>query len=621
MPIDVQAMQIDLLSLTGHKFYGPKGAGALFIRKLKPQAGARARRSTAAGRRTACAPARSTFPGSSASAARRRSAGSRWRTRARGSPRCAIACSAALRADLDGVRVNGTLERRLPHNLHVSFDGVEGEALLMALGDLAVSTGSACSSGSQKPSHVLQAIGAVGDRAGASIRFGLGRTTTARGHRPRRRARRDRRRSHCRSAEPSRRRLTPCRITVAHSPDSDDAFMFYGLASGNVDTGGIERRPGPGGHRDAESRRVRRQVRGHRRVVPRLRAPASTVCAAAARREHGRRYGPIVVTRADGPNGVKGRTIAIPGHADDGVSDAAALRADRSSTSSCRSIRFSRPCSSDRRTPGLLIHEGQLTYADEGAEEDRRSGRVVGRSDRRPAAAARRQHHPARSRAGDDPQGVEDCCTTASPTRCRIAGRRSNTRSSSAAGSTRTKTDTFVGMYVNDLTLGYGERGRQGVERLHDRSVREGPDPQARTGRIRRLTANRSAVSQRRSPNTKPSRSTVCPSSTGSGVGEHRSGGHAGVKLAASRRRDRRPPAGRRAAARRRSIRSDRAAGRADRDTTIRAAQSAADHLAGEPPVSTPPQRKDAASVPVPASRSSRYSAHPRGRDRRRRRA
>jgi cysteine desulfurase len=74
--------------------------------------------------------------------------------------------------------VNGSLERRLPHNLHVSFDGVEGEALLMALGDLAVSTGSACSSGSQAPSHVLQAIGVVGDNVGASIRFGLGRWTT-----------------------------------------------------------------------------------------------------------------------------------------------------------------------------------------------------------------------------------------------------------------------------------------------------------------------------------------------------------------------------------------------------------------------------------------------------------
>jgi cysteine desulfurase len=86
---------------------------------------------------------------------------------------------AGLTRNLDGVRLNGpTSDRRLPHNLHVSFDDIEGEALLMALGDLAVSTGSACSSGSQTPSHVLQAIGAVGDRAGASVRFGLGRTTT-----------------------------------------------------------------------------------------------------------------------------------------------------------------------------------------------------------------------------------------------------------------------------------------------------------------------------------------------------------------------------------------------------------------------------------------------------------
>jgi cysteine desulfurase len=85
---------------------------------------------------------------------------------------------AGLRANIEGVRINGTLERRLPHNLHVSFEGVEGESLLMALGDLAVSTGSACSSGSHAPSHVLQAIGAVGANAGAVVRFGLGRGTT-----------------------------------------------------------------------------------------------------------------------------------------------------------------------------------------------------------------------------------------------------------------------------------------------------------------------------------------------------------------------------------------------------------------------------------------------------------
>jgi cysteine desulfurase len=87
---------------------------------------------------------------------------------------------AGLERGVEGVRLNGPVpgDRRLPHNLHVSVDGVEGEALLMALGDIAVSTGSACSSGSQAPSHVLQAIGATADRAGASIRFGLGRTTT-----------------------------------------------------------------------------------------------------------------------------------------------------------------------------------------------------------------------------------------------------------------------------------------------------------------------------------------------------------------------------------------------------------------------------------------------------------
>ena len=96
----------------------------------------------------------------------------------RDSPRCGTDCSPASATNLDGVRVNGSMEHRLPHNLHVSFDGIEGEALLMSLGDLAVSTGSACSSGSHAPSHVLQAIGAVGDGAGAVVRFGLGRGTT-----------------------------------------------------------------------------------------------------------------------------------------------------------------------------------------------------------------------------------------------------------------------------------------------------------------------------------------------------------------------------------------------------------------------------------------------------------
>jgi cysteine desulfurase len=178
VPVDVQAMHIDLLSLTGHKFYGPKGAGALFIRKQKPKL-ALAAQIDGGGQENGIRSGTLNVPGIVGVGRAAEICRLEMATEA---PRLAALRDrllVALRAEVDGLRVNGTLERRLPHNLHVSFDDVEGEALLMALGDLAVSTGSACSSGSQKPSHVLQAIGAVGDRAGASIRFGLGRMTTA----------------------------------------------------------------------------------------------------------------------------------------------------------------------------------------------------------------------------------------------------------------------------------------------------------------------------------------------------------------------------------------------------------------------------------------------------------
>ena len=177
VPLDVASAGIDLLSLTGHKYYGPKGAGALYVRRRKPRLeltcqidggghenGFRSGTLNVpglVGLGRAAELCREEMPQESArlSAMRDR-------------------LFAGLQRNLDGVRLNGPAnDRRLPHNLHVSFDDVEGEALLMALGDLAVSTGSACSSGSQAPSHVLQAIGAVGDRAGASIRFGLGRPT------------------------------------------------------------------------------------------------------------------------------------------------------------------------------------------------------------------------------------------------------------------------------------------------------------------------------------------------------------------------------------------------------------------------------------------------------------
>jgi cysteine desulfurase len=177
VPLNVQSAGVDLLSLTAHKCYGPKGAGALYVRRRKPRLELQCQ-IDGGGHENGFRSGTLNVPGIV------------------GLAKALDLCCAEMPAEaarlsgmrdrlyqglrnLDGVRLNGpSTDRRLPHNLHVSFDDIEGEALLMALGDLAVSTGSACSSGSQAPSHVLQAIGAVGDRAGASIRFGLGRTTT-----------------------------------------------------------------------------------------------------------------------------------------------------------------------------------------------------------------------------------------------------------------------------------------------------------------------------------------------------------------------------------------------------------------------------------------------------------
>jgi cysteine desulfurase len=84
----------------------------------------------------------------------------------------------AILAQLDEVYINGTMERRLPHNLNMSFAYVEGESLLMGINDIAVSSGSACTSATLEPSYVLKALGAGDDLAHSSIRFGLGRFTT-----------------------------------------------------------------------------------------------------------------------------------------------------------------------------------------------------------------------------------------------------------------------------------------------------------------------------------------------------------------------------------------------------------------------------------------------------------
>jgi cysteine desulfurase len=177
IPIDVDSMGIDLLSLTGHKYYGPKGAGALYVRRSKPRLKLTCQ-IDGGGHENGLRSGTLNVPGIVGLGAAAEICRAEMADESDRLGRLRDCLLQGLRDHLDGVTVNGSMTDRLPHNLHVSIDRVEGEQLLMSLGELAVSTGSACSSGSHAPSHVLEAIGAVGDRAGASIRFGLGRTTT-----------------------------------------------------------------------------------------------------------------------------------------------------------------------------------------------------------------------------------------------------------------------------------------------------------------------------------------------------------------------------------------------------------------------------------------------------------
>jgi cysteine desulfurase len=178
IPIDAAAMGIDLLSLTAHKFYGPKGSGALYVRRRKPRLDV-ACQIDGGGHENGLRSGTLNVPGIVGLGRASEICRTVMADEGARLSKMRDRLLAALEQYLDGVRVNGPgSEHRLPHNLHVSFADVDGEDLLMALGDLAVSTGSACSSGSQAPSHVLEAIGATGARAGASIRFGLGRGTT-----------------------------------------------------------------------------------------------------------------------------------------------------------------------------------------------------------------------------------------------------------------------------------------------------------------------------------------------------------------------------------------------------------------------------------------------------------
>jgi cysteine desulfurase len=173
IPLDVEAMPIDLLSLTAHKMYGPKGCGALYVRRrveLVP-------RILGGGHERGLRAGTLNVPGIVGLGRACAIGGAEMGEDARRLGALRDRLLAGLSA-LGGVVVNGSMTHRLPHNLHVSFDGVDGESLLIAIGDIAVSSGSACSSASATPSHVLTAIMEGRPVPPASIRFGLGRFTT-----------------------------------------------------------------------------------------------------------------------------------------------------------------------------------------------------------------------------------------------------------------------------------------------------------------------------------------------------------------------------------------------------------------------------------------------------------
>ena len=177
IPVNMIQDNIDLMSISAHKIYGPKGVGALYVRRKSPRVQITAQMDGGGHERgmrsgtlnvpgivglgEACALCQREMPEESK---RLRFLRDKLRNK--------------LESELDEVFINGTMEHRLPHNLNMSFAYVEGESLLMGINDVAVSSGSACTSATLEPSYVLKALGVGDDLAHTSIRFGLGRFNT-----------------------------------------------------------------------------------------------------------------------------------------------------------------------------------------------------------------------------------------------------------------------------------------------------------------------------------------------------------------------------------------------------------------------------------------------------------
>jgi 1,4-dihydroxy-6-naphthoate synthase len=256
------------------------------------------------------------------------------------------------------------------------------------------------------------------------------------------------------------------KITVAHSPDSDDAFMFYGLGSGNVPTDGISVE-----HLLADIETLNRAAFDGRYEVTAVSFHAYALLTEKyLLLRHGAsmgdRYGPVVVTRADGPKSLAGVKVAVPGLLTTAYL-ALKLYAPRVEVEVLPFDKIQEAVHEGKAEAGLIIHEGQLTYTTEGLEKvvdlgewwaDKTGGLPlplggnVIRKDLGPENIAKisRMLHDSIAYGLDHRQEALDYAMK--------YGR----------GLDRAKADRFVGMYVNELTLDYGDRGRKAVQRLMD---------------------------------------------------------------------------------------------------------------------------------------------------------
>jgi len=177
VPVNVNTQNIDIMSLSGHKMYGPKGVGALYVRRKNPRVQLQAL-IDGGGHERGMRSGTLNVPGIVGLGKACELCGEEMAAESKSLTAMRERLRQTIEKNLDEVYVNGNYEHRLPGNLNMSFLYVEGESLLMGINDIAVSSGSACTSATLEPSYVLKALGLGDDLAHSSIRFGLGRFNT-----------------------------------------------------------------------------------------------------------------------------------------------------------------------------------------------------------------------------------------------------------------------------------------------------------------------------------------------------------------------------------------------------------------------------------------------------------